>query len=111
MENDTAYAFKYGIDIAKDVFQLFRVDQESGEVQNFKLKRKDLIAEFINRGKCLIGMEDGYRVYTKDESYDCKKCVISVGRSGSKSQSAPRGLCGPGCSCRFGASVREPRQG
>ena len=57
MENDTAYAFKYGIDIAKDVFQLFRVDQESGEVQNFKLKRKDLIAEFINRGKCLIGME------------------------------------------------------
>lgn len=28
--------------------------------------------------------EDGYRVYTKDESYDCKKCVISVGRSGSK---------------------------
>ena len=57
MKNDTAYAFKYGIDIAKDVFQLFRVDQESGEVQNFKLKRKDLIAEFINRGKCLIGME------------------------------------------------------
>ena len=57
MENDTSYAFKYGIDIAKDVFQLFRVDQEYGEVQNFKLKRKDLIAEFINRGKCLIGME------------------------------------------------------
>ena len=28
--------------------------------------------------------EDGYRVYTKDASYDCKKCVISVGRSGSK---------------------------
>ena len=29
-------------------------------------------------------LEDGYRVSTKDESYDCKKCVISVGRSGSK---------------------------
>ena len=29
-------------------------------------------------------LEDGYRVYAKDESYDCKKCVISVGRSGSK---------------------------
>lgn len=29
-------------------------------------------------------LEDGYRVYVKDESYDCKKCVISVGRSGSK---------------------------
>lgn len=29
-------------------------------------------------------LKDGYRVYAKDESYDCKKCVISVGRSGSK---------------------------
>ena len=29
-------------------------------------------------------LEDGYRVYAKAESYDCKKCVISVGRSGSK---------------------------
>ena len=29
-------------------------------------------------------LEDGYRVYAKDEAYDCKKCVISVGRSGSK---------------------------
>lgn len=29
-------------------------------------------------------LEDGYRVYAKDESYDCKKCIISVGRSGSK---------------------------
>ena len=42
MKNDTAYAFKYGIDIAKNVFQLFRVDQEYGEVRNFKLTRKDL---------------------------------------------------------------------
>lgn len=29
-------------------------------------------------------LEDGYRVITKDASYDCEKCVISVGRSGSK---------------------------
>lgn len=28
--------------------------------------------------------EGGYKVYTKDTSYDCDKCVISVGRSGSK---------------------------
>ena len=27
---------------------------------------------------------DGYRVSTKDNSYDCKKCIVSVGRSGSK---------------------------
>lgn len=29
-------------------------------------------------------LEKGYRVHTKDASYDCEKCVISVGRSGSK---------------------------
>ena len=28
--------------------------------------------------------EDGYRVSTKDNSYECKKCIVSVGRSGSK---------------------------
>ena len=28
--------------------------------------------------------EDGYRVSTKEKSYDCKKCIVSVGRSGSK---------------------------
>lgn len=28
--------------------------------------------------------EDGYRVYSAGASYDCKKCIISVGRSGSK---------------------------
>lgn len=28
--------------------------------------------------------DQGYRVSTKQESYDCKKCIISVGRSGSK---------------------------
>lgn len=29
-------------------------------------------------------LEDGYRIHTAEESYDCKKCIISVGRSGSK---------------------------
>ncbi|MBO5130142.1 MAG: FAD-dependent oxidoreductase [Oscillospiraceae bacterium] len=29
-------------------------------------------------------MEGGYRIHTKDASYTCEKCVISVGRSGSK---------------------------
>ena len=28
--------------------------------------------------------DQGYRISTKQESYDCKKCIISVGRSGSK---------------------------
>ncbi len=29
-------------------------------------------------------IEDGYRIYTKSDVYGCEKCVISVGRSGSK---------------------------
>ena len=29
-------------------------------------------------------MDDGYRVYSEDNAYDCRKCIISVGRSGSK---------------------------
>lgn len=29
-------------------------------------------------------LEEGYRVHTADASYDCKECVVSVGRSGSK---------------------------
>ena len=28
--------------------------------------------------------DDGYRILTKKESYTCKKCIVSVGRSGSK---------------------------
>ena len=29
-------------------------------------------------------IDGGYRVVTEEESYDCEKCIISVGRSGSK---------------------------
>ena len=29
-------------------------------------------------------LDDGYRVYSEDNAYDCRKCIISVGRSGSK---------------------------
>ncbi|RKI80898.1 FAD-dependent oxidoreductase [bacterium 0.1xD8-71] len=29
-------------------------------------------------------IQDGYRVITEKESYDCDRCIISVGRSGSK---------------------------
>ena len=28
--------------------------------------------------------EDGYRIWSKDTAYDCEKCIVSVGRSGSK---------------------------
>lgn len=29
-------------------------------------------------------MESGYRVFAKGEAYECEKCIVSVGRSGSK---------------------------
>ncbi len=29
-------------------------------------------------------LANGYRIHTKDEAFDCEKCIISVGRSGSK---------------------------
>lgn len=29
-------------------------------------------------------LDDGYKIDTKDASYECSKCIISVGRSGSK---------------------------
>lgn len=29
-------------------------------------------------------LENGYRVHTNEKTYDCEKCIISVGRSGSK---------------------------
>ncbi len=29
-------------------------------------------------------LEEGYRVFSRGESFDCMKCVVSVGRSGSK---------------------------
>ena len=29
-------------------------------------------------------IENGYKIYTKNQEFDCKDCIISVGRSGSK---------------------------
>lgn len=48
---------KYGVDIAKNVFQLYWVDQETGEVFNRQLKRAKFLEHFANRAPCLIGME------------------------------------------------------
>lgn len=47
----------YGIDIAKSVFQLHWVDQETGEIFNKQLKRVKFLDYFANRAPCLIGME------------------------------------------------------
>ncbi|MBI5921007.1 MAG: IS110 family transposase [Betaproteobacteria bacterium] len=46
-----------GIDIAKRVFQLHWIDQETGEIMSLQLKREKFLEHFANRVTCLIGME------------------------------------------------------
>ncbi len=46
-----------GIDIAKSVFQVHHVDQDTGEIVNRPLKRAQLLLYFANRSPCLIGIE------------------------------------------------------
>lgn len=46
-----------GVDIAKSVFQVHWVDQESGEIMSKRLKRAVFLEHFANREPCLIGME------------------------------------------------------
>ncbi len=46
-----------GINIAKRVFQLHWVDEESGEIVSLQIKRGKFLKRFANRQPCLIGME------------------------------------------------------
>ncbi len=46
-----------GVDIAKSVFQVLYIDQESGEIVNKAVKRAKFLEHFANRTPCLIGME------------------------------------------------------
>jgi transposase len=46
-----------GIDIAKNVFQVYCVDESTGEITNKQIKRAKLLEFFANRAPCLIGME------------------------------------------------------
>lgn len=46
-----------GVDIAKSVFQVYTVEQETGEVINIPIKRAQFLQWFANRVPCLIGME------------------------------------------------------
>ncbi len=46
-----------GVDIAKSVFQVHYVDQQTGETVNKPLKRAKFLEFFANRVRCLIGME------------------------------------------------------
>lgn len=46
-----------GVDVAKQVFQVHLVDQETGEVVRKQLKRVKFLEFFANLAPCLIGME------------------------------------------------------
>ena len=46
-----------GVDIAKRVFQLHWVAEESGQIMSVQLKRERFLQHFANRELCLIGME------------------------------------------------------
>lgn len=46
-----------GMDVAKNVFQLYWVDGQTGEIKNVAIKRAKLLAHFANRAACRVGME------------------------------------------------------
>lgn len=46
-----------GIDIAKNVFQVHHVDQDTGVIVNKPIPRAKFLEYFANRAPCLIGME------------------------------------------------------
>lgn len=46
-----------GVDIAKQVFQVHYVDQQTGEIVNKPIKRAKFLEHFANRACCTIGME------------------------------------------------------
>lgn len=54
---NTSARIVYGVDLAKNVFQLQWVDPETGEVMNKQIKRAGFLAHFANRAPCLVGME------------------------------------------------------
>lgn len=46
-----------GVDIAKNVFQVYTVEKETGEVINKQVKRAKFLEWFANRAPSLVGME------------------------------------------------------
>lgn len=46
-----------GLDIAKNVFQVYSVNQQTGEIESKPIKRDELLEYFTNKEPCLIGIE------------------------------------------------------
>ena len=54
-------------------------------LRNLYNEMKDHIDfHFLESVKNIEVLEDGYRIVTDKDTYDCTKCIVSVGRSGSK---------------------------
>ena len=54
-------------------------------LENLYTHMKDKVDFFFNTPVSTIRMaEDGYRILCDDQEFHCKKCIVSVGRSGSK---------------------------
>ena len=54
-------------------------------LENLYAKLKEYVDFYFNTPvERLELLDGGYRIITKDASYDCSKCIVSVGRSGSK---------------------------
>jgi transposase len=46
-----------GVDLAKNVFQAYWVEVETGEIRNVQIKRARFREHFVNRAPCVVGME------------------------------------------------------
>ena len=57
MSNLNNFQATIGIDIAKNVFQVYCVDNVTGEISNKQLTREEMHEYFANCQPCLIGME------------------------------------------------------
>ena len=54
-------------------------------LENLYAKLKDKVEFYFNcQVQNLEKLEEGYQIDTAEESYTCKECIVSVGRSGSK---------------------------
>ena len=46
-----------GVDLAKNVFQAYWAEPETGEIRNVQIKRVKFLEHFVNRAPCVVGME------------------------------------------------------
>lgn len=54
---DAIAANVVGVDLAKNVFQAYWVEPETGEIKNVAIRRAKFLQHFVNRAACVVGME------------------------------------------------------